>query len=160
MWIGSALRHGGSWPIGPRLCAIHELPLYGVLGSSGLLGQELGQTLPTHQACPSEEPSSSASAPSRRPRNCTLSATTSTLLLLEPSWASQVRYCNLPSTRLGSPLLLVGGDGLAELAPRAYVEEVHFLVSGAHPVYSDAERAYRHARLSEAHLRVASEVTP
>src|SRR5215213_6400840 len=80
--------------------------LYGVLGSSGLLGQVVGQTLPTHKACPSEEPSSSASAPSRRPRNCTLSATTSTLLLLEPSWASQVRYCNLPSTRMGSPFFL------------------------------------------------------
>src|SRR5829696_5467348 len=76
----------------------------GILGSSGLLGQEVGQLLPTHQACPPEEPSPSAPPP--RPRNCTLSATTSTLLLLEPSWASQVRYCNLPSTRMGSPFFL------------------------------------------------------
>src|SRR5215208_2778128 len=83
-----------------------ELPLYGVLGSSGLLGQEVGQLLPTHQACLPEEPSSSASAPPPRPRNCTLSATTSTLLLLDPSWASQVRYCNLPSTKMGSPFFL------------------------------------------------------
>src|SRR5215207_3934138 len=83
-----------------------ELPRIGILGSSGLLGQVVGQLLPTHQACPPEEPSSSVSAPPPRPRNCTLSATTSTLLLLEPSSASQVRYCNLPSTRMGSPFFL------------------------------------------------------
>src|SRR5215217_7551474 len=64
----------------------------------------VGQLLPTHQACPPEEPSPSPPPP--RPRNCTLSATTSTLLLLEPSWASQVRYCNLPSTKMGSPFFL------------------------------------------------------
>src|SRR5829696_1068391 len=78
----------------------------GILGSSGLLGQEAGRSLPTHQACPPEEPSSSVSSPPGRPRNCTLSATTSTLLLLDPSWASQVRYCNLPSTKMGSPFFL------------------------------------------------------
>src|SRR5688572_1350876 len=59
----------------------------------------------------------------------------------------------------GPSLLLVVGDGLAELAPRTDVEEVCLLVSGAHPVYGDAERAYRHARLGEAQFGVASEVT-
>src|SRR5215203_5546452 len=79
---------------------------YAVLGSSGLLGQDGGRWVGTHRACPREEPSSSVSAPPGRPRNCTLSATTSTLLLLDPSWDSQVRYCNLPSTKMGSPFFL------------------------------------------------------
>src|SRR5215204_3517397 len=57
-------------------------------------------------------------------------------------------------------LLLVVGHCLAELAPRTDVEEVHLLVPGANPVYGDTERAYRHARLGEAHLGVASEVAP
>src|SRR5215208_2004478 len=57
-------------------------------------------------------------------------------------------------------LLLVVGHCLAELAPRTDVEEVYLLVPGANPVYGDPERAYRHARLGEAQLGVASEVAP
>src|SRR5215208_6402810 len=60
----------------------------------------------------------------------------------------------------GVALLLVVGHCLAELAPRTNVEEVHLLVPGANPVYCDPERAYRHARLGEAQLGVASEVAP
>src|SRR5215208_6722878 len=40
------------------------------------------------------------------PKNWMLSATTSIFERLEPSWASQVRYCRRPSTRMGSPFFL------------------------------------------------------
>src|SRR5918993_2957741 len=62
---------------------------------------------PPRRACPPSPPEEAPSSASpARPRNCTLSATTSTALRLEPSWASQVRYCRRPSTSTGSPFLV------------------------------------------------------
>src|SRR5215211_3428816 len=59
----------------------------------------------------------------------------------------------------GVALLLVVGDGLAELAPRTYVEEVHLLVSGAHPVDREPERTHRYPVAREPEFRISRKVS-
>src|ERR671913_903923 len=59
----------------------------------------------------------------------------------------------------GVALLLVVGDGLAELSPGRDVEEVDLFVLGVHPIHCHSEPAYRGAALREPQLGVPGQIT-
>src|SRR5215217_1295874 len=71
----------------------------------------------------------------------------------------------LPGTVLPAPfekdgvaLLLVVGDGLAELAPRAYVEEIDLLAARPHPVDREPERADGYAVVGETQFWIPCQI--
>src|SRR5215203_291051 len=79
---------------------------------------------------------------------------------------SSASVLSLPGAVLQTPfeedgiaLLLVVGDGLPELAPRADVEEVHLFVPGAHPVNREPERADGYPVVGEPEFRISREVS-
>jgi hypothetical protein len=55
-------------------------------------------------------------------------------------------------------LLLIVGDGLAQLPPSRDVEEVHLFVFGAHPVYREPKLADRDSVIREPQLWVPSKI--
>src|ERR671920_358244 len=72
----------------------------------------------------------------------------------------------LPGTVLQAPfeedgvaLLLVVGDGLAELAPGGDVEEVDFLAARPHPVDREPERAYGYAVVGKTQFGIPRQIT-
>src|SRR5919112_727985 len=59
----------------------------------------------------------------------------------------------------GVALLLVVGDGLAELAPGGDVEEVDFLAARPHPVDREPERAYGYAVVGKTQFGIPRQIT-
>src|SRR5215212_1683503 len=59
----------------------------------------------------------------------------------------------------GIALFLVVGDGLPEFAPGADVEEVNFLVPGAHPVDREPEGADRYPVIGEPELGISRKIS-